>query len=257
MREYGYETELILHDAYISLPGRAPRRGGRGRGHLHHPRLFPPLPARRPDRSVVDVGGGDDEDFAGADVRGPDRADRRHRQPGGDAARVPSGRSGPDPCQPARAPARDVRLAGLGQPDCTRTSAAAQHGGGLPLTRRTARARPADRSRRLAVTLTPRSIRAGARRRSCLPNWPGPEPRSALHPVQRPPRRLVLRRDGQWRRQRHHDGGRPDCCARIGQPGGAACGSCSGPAIARAAIRARPGMPTTHWEDFDAGRWSM
>lgn len=70
MKEYGFSTELILHDAYISLPGQAAvtTPGGGVRCITHSfSRSSPPggLMAQ-----VVDLGAGSAADFAGRDVRG-------------------------------------------------------------------------------------------------------------------------------------------------------------------------------------------
>lgn len=68
MREYGYGTELILHDAYISLPGPA-RVVADGTEIACITHAF----SRASDglaAPLVYVGAGDEAGFAGADVRG-------------------------------------------------------------------------------------------------------------------------------------------------------------------------------------------
>jgi hypothetical protein len=69
MRRYGYATDLILHDAYISLPGAARVvAGSRTLGAIthSHARSSPPAGLTAP---LVDLGGGEEAAFA-ADLRG-------------------------------------------------------------------------------------------------------------------------------------------------------------------------------------------
>jgi hypothetical protein len=70
MEEYGYRTRLLMHDAYISLPGKASvEAGGKSITAIthSHSKSSPPggLRAR-----LVDVGDGTAADFAAKDVKG-------------------------------------------------------------------------------------------------------------------------------------------------------------------------------------------
>ena len=67
---YGYRTKLLLHDAYISLPGRAQvEAGGRALRCITHSfsRSSAPDGIRAP---LVDVGAATEQDLAGRDVAG-------------------------------------------------------------------------------------------------------------------------------------------------------------------------------------------
>lgn len=70
MKEYGFRTELILHDAYISLPGNAAVRapGGDVRCITHSFSRSSPKGGLK--AQVVDLGAGSPADFARNDVRG-------------------------------------------------------------------------------------------------------------------------------------------------------------------------------------------
>jgi hypothetical protein len=68
LRSYGYGTELLCHDAYISLPGRA-RFEALGNEYRCITHSFS-RPANGLHARLVDVGRGDKPDYAAADVRG-------------------------------------------------------------------------------------------------------------------------------------------------------------------------------------------
>ena len=65
---YGYATELLLHDAYISLPGRV-RFEALGSEHRCITHSFS-RPASALQTRLVDVGSGDDAGYAATDARG-------------------------------------------------------------------------------------------------------------------------------------------------------------------------------------------
>jgi N-acetylated-alpha-linked acidic dipeptidase len=68
MRRYGYATDLILHDAYISLPGKASVvAGNQVFEAITHSHSQPSTGLTAP---VVDLRGGDETAFAAADLRG-------------------------------------------------------------------------------------------------------------------------------------------------------------------------------------------
>lgn len=70
MKAYGFKTELILHDAYISLPGAASIRiGGEEYTCITHS-FSRSSPERGLSAELIYVGTGDDAGFAGKDVRG-------------------------------------------------------------------------------------------------------------------------------------------------------------------------------------------
>ena len=70
MREYGYRTNLLLHDAYISLPGKAQVHvGGTSIGCITHS-FSRPTPQGGLSGVPVYVGAGTAQDFAKVDVRG-------------------------------------------------------------------------------------------------------------------------------------------------------------------------------------------
>lgn len=70
MKEYGFDTELILHDAYISLPGQArvEMAGDTLRCITHS--FSQSAPADGLKAEIVDLGSGSEEAFATTDVRG-------------------------------------------------------------------------------------------------------------------------------------------------------------------------------------------
>ncbi len=70
MKGYGFKTDLILHDAYISLPGKAhvDLEGERLRCISHS--FSRSSPKAGLTAGLVDVGDGDEAGFAGQDVRG-------------------------------------------------------------------------------------------------------------------------------------------------------------------------------------------
>jgi N-acetylated-alpha-linked acidic dipeptidase len=70
MKEYGFATQLILHDAYISLPGKASVKapGGAIRCITHS--FSRSAPKSGLTAEVVDLGAGSSADFAKHDVRG-------------------------------------------------------------------------------------------------------------------------------------------------------------------------------------------
>lgn len=68
--EAGYRVSLILHDAYISLPGKASLRvGDRDYKCITHS-MAKPTPEDGLEAELVDIGAGKDSDLAGRDVRG-------------------------------------------------------------------------------------------------------------------------------------------------------------------------------------------
>lgn len=70
MKEYGFVTELILHDAYISLPGKASVKtpGGSVRCIAHS--FSRSAPQGGLTAQIADLGNGSPEAFAAQDVRG-------------------------------------------------------------------------------------------------------------------------------------------------------------------------------------------
>jgi len=67
LEEYGYRTRLVMHDAYISLPGKASVTvDGRALTSITHSHSQ----AGRVSGKLVDVGEGKESDFAGKDVKG-------------------------------------------------------------------------------------------------------------------------------------------------------------------------------------------
>lgn len=70
MQSYGYQTTLLFHDAYISLPGRAALSvDGRSLRTITHS-MSAPTPADGIIAPLVYVGEGSEADFAAVDVRG-------------------------------------------------------------------------------------------------------------------------------------------------------------------------------------------
>jgi len=70
LKSYGYRTELLMHDAYISLPGNS-RVEAEGRTLTSITHSFSrPSPAVGLTASLVDLGDGTDSDFAKVDCRG-------------------------------------------------------------------------------------------------------------------------------------------------------------------------------------------
>ena len=169
---YGYRTELLSHDAYISLPGRSRvEADGRELDSITHSFSLP-SPAGGLTAALVDVGDGTRSGFRQGGLPRQDRAGRRHREPRGRGARQGGGRHRPASYQSARASARDVHLAGLGQPfgrDARRDA----HDRRLHHLARAMAKRCERGSRRAASSrscCTPRWIPAGARRRSWSPS---------------------------------------------------------------------------------------
>ena len=70
MKEYGFRTELILHDAYISLPGKAAVTTPAGPVRCITHSFSRSAPAGGLKAQVVDLGAGSPDDFAGHDLRG-------------------------------------------------------------------------------------------------------------------------------------------------------------------------------------------
>lgn len=70
MKEYGFATRLILHDAYISLPGRASVVAPDGPIRCITHSFSRPSPAVGLTARIVDLGAGSPADFAAHDVRG-------------------------------------------------------------------------------------------------------------------------------------------------------------------------------------------
>jgi hypothetical protein len=70
MRRYGFATETILHDAYISLPGRASVMLGNAALPCITHSFSRPSPPQGLTAGVVDLRAGDEAAFAGQDVRG-------------------------------------------------------------------------------------------------------------------------------------------------------------------------------------------
>ena len=120
--EYGYRTRLIMHDAYISLPGKARVDvDNQTLTSITHSFSRSSPPSGVTGRLVY-VGDGDAGGFHRARPARCDRVDRGHRQPR-PGARVP------------RAPARWVRCRSARTSICTRCAS-----------RRSGAARPARRS---------------------------------------------------------------------------------------------------------------
>lgn len=70
MKEYGFDTELILHDAYISLPGKASVKSPAGPIRCITHSFSRSAPKHGLTAGVVDLGSGSPADFARHDVRG-------------------------------------------------------------------------------------------------------------------------------------------------------------------------------------------
>lgn len=70
MKEYGFDTELILHDAYISLPGKASVAAPDGPVRCITHSFSRSAPAGGLTAQIVDLGDGTPEDFAKNDVKG-------------------------------------------------------------------------------------------------------------------------------------------------------------------------------------------
>ena len=105
-----------MHDAYISLPGKA-RVDVDNQALTSITHSFSrSSPAHGVTGRLVYVGDGDEADFAGRDLRGAIALTEGIASPGQAGARLACRRGGPGADQPARAPARDVHLAGVGQP---------------------------------------------------------------------------------------------------------------------------------------------
>ena len=69
MDSYGFQTKIILHDAYISLPGAARVEvDGRALTAITHSHAMP-SPSSGVTGRLVDVGEGNEADFAGRDLR--------------------------------------------------------------------------------------------------------------------------------------------------------------------------------------------
>ena len=94
---YGYRTELLSHDAYISLPGRSRvEADGRALASITH--SFSLLsPKAGLTAELVDVRDGTEADFGGGLPR-QGRARRRHCEPCGRGARQGRGRGRPASC---------------------------------------------------------------------------------------------------------------------------------------------------------------
>ncbi|CDZ28627.1 M28 family peptidase [Neorhizobium galegae] len=70
MASYGYRTQLLFHDAYISLPGKAAVEvGGAAIGCITHS-MSVSTPAEGVSAEIVHVGEGTEADFEGIDVKG-------------------------------------------------------------------------------------------------------------------------------------------------------------------------------------------
>ena len=207
--EYGYRTKLIMHDAYISLPGKA-------RVDVDNQTLTSithsfsrTSPASGVTGRLVYVGDGDEADFTGRDLRGAIVLIGGHRQSRPGRTRLARRRGGTGADQPARASARDVRLAGVGQPvrrdaiaNCPPPSCAPCR---TPMA--SALRERLARGEQPKVTLHA-EVDTGWRPTPILEaEIDGPDGGRAVHPVLRPSRHLALRRDGQRRGQCHHAGG--------------------------------------------------
>ena len=105
---------MLTHDAYISLPGRSLVQVDNTalRSITHSFSRASPDGVRG---ELVHVGAGGDADFAGRDLRGCIVLVDGIATPPVARARIARGRDRAVAHQPARAPARDVHLAGLGQ----------------------------------------------------------------------------------------------------------------------------------------------
>ena len=114
--EYGYRTRLIMHDAYISLPGKARVDVDNNTLDSITHSFSRSSPANGVTGRLVYVGDGDEADFTGRDLRGAIVLTEGIASPGQAARASHAGAVGPGADQSARTPARDVRLAGMGQP---------------------------------------------------------------------------------------------------------------------------------------------
>jgi hypothetical protein len=70
MRDYGFSTDLILHDAYISLPGRARVTAGNEQFNCITHSFSRSSPPQGLTADLVYLGAGGDADFAAQNVRG-------------------------------------------------------------------------------------------------------------------------------------------------------------------------------------------
>jgi len=70
MKEYGFDTQLILHDAYISLPGKASVKAPDGAIRCITHSFSRSAPKGGLTAEVLDLGSGSPADFAEHDVRG-------------------------------------------------------------------------------------------------------------------------------------------------------------------------------------------
>ncbi len=70
LRGYGYETEIISHDAYISLPGQASITIDSRKHECITQSFSQPAPAEGLSAPIVDVGRGQDDDFARVNAKG-------------------------------------------------------------------------------------------------------------------------------------------------------------------------------------------
>ncbi len=118
--EYGYRTQLIMHDAYISLPGKARVDvDNQALSHQHHALVLAEFSCATRDRPAgLCVGDGDEADFAGRDLHGAIVLTLGGiASPGPGRARFACGGSGPKHRSAHTSTCtRCVRLAGLEQP---------------------------------------------------------------------------------------------------------------------------------------------
>ena len=71
MQDYGFRTELILHDAFISLPGARACEVDGAADHSHHASILAFLPGRRTDGARWSISAtASTADFAGTRLRG-------------------------------------------------------------------------------------------------------------------------------------------------------------------------------------------
>jgi hypothetical protein len=114
LESYGYRTELLEHDAYISLPGLCYVEVQRERLASITHSFSLRSPAGGLTAPIVDVGDGGPEDFAKHDCRGRIVLVNGIASPAAAARTKAAGAAG-QLRQPARASARNEHFAGLGQ----------------------------------------------------------------------------------------------------------------------------------------------
>ena len=206
--EYGYRTKLIMHDAYISLPGKA-RVDVDNQALTSITHSFSrSSPANGVSGRLVYVGDGDEADFTGRDLRGAIVLTEGIASPGQAARASRAGAVGQVQISPHEhlhemcvspvwgSPSGETQSELPTTVVCTVSNA-----DGAALRERL------TRGEQPKVTLHA-EVDTGWRQTPILEaEIDGPDGGRAVHPVLRPSRHLALRRDGQWRGQRHDAGG--------------------------------------------------